>query len=127
MPILFKSDAVAEQFERADPELRAIVTELAAWCEARDIIEPLVTCLERDEAENAKDHGVVHSHHLDRPCRAVDLRSSHYSEWEAERVEAWLRHRCPKDAYELVLTPHGTGPHYHVAVKRPTPQPPKVS
>lgn len=74
-----------------------------------------VTCLERDEAKNAAVTGKPKSWHLVR-C-AVDFRSKHYDFKQAAKCIDWLRERCPQPFWELVLIPHGTGPHFHVAYR----------
>lgn len=106
------------QLARCPEALRLVVFELADWSEANHIEAPLVTCVERDAEQNRRAGGVLTSLHLRQPSRAVDLRNHHYAAWELEKVQEWLRARCPPPRWELVFRTHGTGPHLHVGLEQ---------
>lgn len=114
--IRFKRPELAEQFERVPDVLRQVVADLDTWSLVNLLPEPMLTCVDRTEEENAEVGGVPDSLHLYR--LAVDLRCTHYTAHQRKRVEAWLRFRCPRNLFELILKPHGTGPHYHVGLRR---------
>ena len=61
----------------------------------------MVTCCERTEAENEATGGKPKSGHLDRPCRAVDIRAKAVGDYPGlttERVQwikdFWLENFC---------------------------------
>lgn len=73
---------------------------------------PFVTCLDRDSESNAKVGGKGTSWHLWR-C-AVDFRNKHYTPKQTAKCVDWLKARCEHPLWEVVVTVHGTGPHFHI-------------
>jgi hypothetical protein len=111
----FKHSRLIEELAEAHPLLRRQLIRLAVWSRENGVPAPMVTCIRRDEASNEAVGGAKRSLHL---CLcAGDLRITHYSPDERRRVGQWLISNCPPDVFELVLIPHGTAPHFHVAVR----------
>jgi hypothetical protein len=122
--VKFAYPELEEQLTRVPQALRAVLEDFESWSKQRGMPEPFITCIFRTPSQNKAAGGVAHSLHL--IGRAVDLRNvgpsekePHYSAEERMACEAWLRRRCPKWAYELVLASHGTGPHWHLGFKLP--------
>ena len=119
----FKSKAVEDQFDNLHPELKTILEELGHWSASAKIPMPVVTCLVRTPEENRAIYNGVDrfSWHLAKPdgtiC-AMDLRVVHYTDDSRAKVLKWILERCP-DAkkWEVIYKPHGTGPHYHIAIR----------
>lgn len=112
----YEYQELAEQLARAPTELRLVLTEFEAWCALQNFPAPVVTCVHRTPEQNKAAGGVPNSLHLD--SRAMDLRNRHYTPEQRMECEQWLRARCPRWAFEMVLKPHGTGPHWHIGVHR---------
>lgn len=111
------ADRLAFQHPKLVELILAFDVQHKHWAAADPTFPPeaTITCLDRDEGSNAQVGGKAKSWHLWR-C-AVDFRSKHYEFQQAARAIDWLRERCPQPMWELVLVPHGTGPHFHVAVR----------
>lgn len=120
----FKHKDLEAEFDSLLPELQNILEEFGHWSAGAKIPMPVVTCLARSEAENAaiyngkprfswhipnKDTGLIH---------AMDLRVTHYSAEQKAKVFMWFNERCPDPRkFELIVRPHGTGPHIHLAIR----------
>lgn len=50
-----------------------------------------------------------------KPMAGVDLGLSMTSEFDRQVIGVFLRERCEKPMWELIVEPHGTGPHVHLA------------
>lgn len=116
----FVPGELADRLGFQHPQLADLCRDLDAKTREWQAADPkfpdaTVTCLDRDEAKNAEVTGKPKSWHLVR-C-AVDFRSKHYDFKQAAKVIDFLRERCPQPFWELVLIPHGTGPHFHVAYR----------
>ncbi len=124
--ILCKSPELKAEYESKvlHPELEAILTGLAAFCEHESIPPAILTCLGRNDASNANVGGVANSLHMDRPVRAFDLRTQHWRVSEVVRVVAYFQRfydGLPK-RYEFIHVPHGNGPHIHFGLRRGQPE-----
>lgn len=123
MKLLYAYPELEDQFEKLPEALRVVLEEFAKWSESRGFPAPLVTCIVRTPSQNKAAGGAPNSLHLE--GRAVDLRNTgsakepHYTAEQRMACEAWLKRRCPKWVFELVLTSHGTGPHWHIGLRRP--------
>lgn len=114
----FTTPSDADRLAFQHPDIINVLMQLDdahnGWREVDPTFPALtVTCLDRDTGSNANVGGKTKSWHLFR-C-AFDLRSRHYSPQQAARVMDWLKGRCESPLWELVLVPHGTGPHFHCA------------
>lgn len=120
--ITFKSQAVEDQWDRVLPELQTILDEFGHWSSSERLPVPVIVCLGRTEEENAALYGGQHrfSWHVpkDGIIHAADLRTKHYTVAQKAKVIVWFNNRCPDvKKYELIVKPHGSGPHIHIAVR----------
>jgi hypothetical protein len=121
------------KFARAEDEhgftllpapLVSAMMDFGMYCVKNGIRAPIVTCIARDEAKNKAVGGVPNSLHLITPedpaGRAVDLRDSDYSDGELTRAVKWWQQRImvSEVRWEFISGRHGTGPHFHLGVKR---------
>jgi hypothetical protein len=116
----FEPTSLADRLAFQHPDLVHVLMELdiqhRRWRDADPTFPPLtITCLDRDKDQNAGVGGKGKSWHLFM-C-AADIRSRHYTALQAARVMDWLKEKCPQPMWELVLIPHGTGPHFHIATR----------
>lgn len=144
----FKHPLLALQFDVAtEPELRDFALELKAESRRRMWPELVVTCTGRTPEENKKENGVANSLHLWEPdviptkpkfTRALDFSHRPYPTDDlVSEVERWIRqelsrrgfiHRKKPDAekheradgrWEFLNHDVGSGPHFHVGIRRP--------
>lgn len=122
--ILFADEDVQLEYEAIHPRLRQVAKDLSTWSEEWALPPVVLTDVERDEERNRAVDGAENSLHLDRPSRAFDLRTigpgptPHYTVHERALVQKYLELRCPSRSYELIFKNHGTGPHFHVGLRR---------
>lgn len=99
--ILFKTPRQEEEFwsEKIDPRIRAIILELARYSQNNFNKTMVITHVCRTiEEQNqlypdwAPQHNgkIKPSAHLDKPSRAVDIRSSIYTLEEIEELKSWF-------------------------------------
>lgn len=116
--VRFKSPQGQKQFTEAlHPATRDLVNEFDAWATKNGLPDTVVTSVVRTLAENRAIYKGVDrfSWHL---CRcAVDLRNHHYTPEQKKQAEAWLAVRCERPRWEFVPQDHGTGPHFHIAIR----------
>ena len=125
----FKQEVLRQQFydlEAVDPRVRAVVSEMDYFFQQKFGRELVITSVGRTEEEQkelypdffARIGRVRPSAHLDRPCRAVDLRSRDLSEGEIQTLreyfESWWE-ELPGWAF-LVNDRGGAFPHIHIQV-----------
>jgi len=125
----FKHEHLKEEFfhvEATDPRLRAIVVELDFFFQKKFGRELLTTCVWRTEAEQQKLYpeffnrvGLTRpSPHLDRPCRAVDLRSKDLCPEEIEALRNYFQSwwgDLPNAAF-LINDRGSAFPHIHIQI-----------
>lgn len=129
MEMKFKQDSLREQFYdlgETDPRLRAVLTELDFYFQQKFGRELMVTSVARTEDEQkelypdyfARVGRPRPSAHLDRPCRAIDIRSRDLRPQEIEALrnyfETWWD-EFPGWAF-LINDRGGKFPHIHVQV-----------
>jgi hypothetical protein len=126
--IRFKTPRVEKESKALIAGLWSVLVDFDVWGETQGLPDPMVTCIHRTESENKAAGGVASSLHLaENPYRAMDLRSTHYDVPQLMKVDAWFRGRCLRALFEVITKPHGTGPHIHVGLRRPDPNPKEVS
>ena len=117
--IAYKHEELRYEFERMiDPKLRELMDWIVVWVEEHFHRDVIVTSVART--------GDPASLHCTRPVRAVDFRSTNFSEDQANELlsatnRAWLydpsrlgRFKC------LILHDVGQGEHFHAQVHRNT-------
>lgn len=106
-----------EYFGVLHPAVRDLVQAFCEWSRVSGLPEPTVTCVVRTPDENRAIYKGVDrfSWHLVR-C-AVDLRNHHYTPEQRRKAEGWLGARAMRPRWEFVPQDHGTGPHFHVAIR----------
>ena len=135
----FKHESLRNEFfhlEATDPRLRAILAELDFFLQKKFGRELLITGVWRTEAEQQKLYPEFFarlgrarpSPHLDRPCRAVDLRSRDLQADEIEALRNYFQNwwgDLPGAAF-LINDRGGAFPHIHIQVGKkisfPSPQ-----
>ena len=106
-------------------ELREAMFDFAVWSARNGMPTPIITCIGRTEVENKAVGGAKNSLHLmteaDPAGRACDLRDSNYSDGELARAVKWWQQRIMTSEvqWEFMSGRHGTGPHFHLGIKRP--------
>lgn len=134
--MLFKTPRIQSEWDRQEPELRAVLEELDAHLKYWGMAPLMLTELGRTGAEDfaiylreglknglsarhakwAAEHHFTF-HFVD--C-AADFRSSGkpWTRAEDARVFAWLRKRCPVGEWGLLQHDAGTGLHFHLELKK---------
>lgn len=85
--IAYKLPELWDQVRRLDPRLLGPFLALAWHYHLKWDKPLLVTCCERTEASNQAVGGKPKSGHMDRPCRAIDIRGKGLSSDEV----AWIK------------------------------------
>ncbi len=74
---------------RTDPVIRAVTWDLAFWLFVTYHVTLVVTCLYRPPEENRRAGGSDTSRHLEKPCRAIDIR---IRDWPKSAVDSAVRY-----------------------------------
>lgn len=118
MNVDFKTELGAAAFERLktewekiDPFLRLVVSDLGDFTFKMFGKKPIITCLFRTPVENTNINGSAVSAHLS--GRAADIRATIYSGEELVTIQKYIKHRWGSTVH-IITHPHGTGPHIHI-------------
>ncbi len=129
----FKHESLRQQFydlNATDPRLRAVVSELDFFFQQKFGRELVITSVGRTEEEQQvlypeffeRIGRVRPSPHLDRPCRAVDLRSRDLSGDEIQALREYFENWWEElPGWAFLVNDRGSAfPHIHIQVGRKT-------
>lgn len=119
--ITFADKSTEDEWDLLLPELQVLMDDFGHWSAAQRLPVPVITCIKRGQDENRSIYGTDRfSWHycIDGVVRAVDIRTRHYTPEQRAKVFAWFNEKCPDSKkFELIIKPHGTGPHAHIAIR----------
>lgn len=121
-PMKFSSEKAAQRFNLMWPRTQELAIEMDAWAQEKYGIELTLTETFTTVAEDRELKRVSSTH---RGGRAFDVRVKDLPDSLIAEFCAYFRKKYPtlgataNGQYQLIVyKPHGTGPHFHVQIRR---------
>lgn len=121
--ITYKEDYQRDEFEnQLDPRVQGIVFSADVFSITHGLPEILITEICRTQKQQAEYYPKQPdrpSPHLERPSRAVDLRSRHYTSAERRLLVDFITHWFSCIGVKVLVNDRGeANPHLHIQVPR---------